>query len=181
MALKSETTKLVMGRGKKMIQIKKILFPTDFSRHGNQALSHSLRIAKKYKAELHMLNVLVLWDDDPHNPAYHFPNKEELQKRLKEAAAAKMNADLEECQVEDLVIKQVHERGVKPSETILRYAGENNIDLIIMGIRPRRRIGHLFGSVVEGVIRRGPCSVLTVRQEGEDGPTFALYSSQDIL
>jgi len=164
-----------------MIQIRKILFPTDFSRHGNQALSHSLRIAKKYKAELHMLHALVLWDDDPHNPAYHFPNKEELQTRLKEAAAAKMTADLEESEAEDLVIKQVHERGMTPSETILRYAGENDIDLIIMGLRRRRRIGHLFGSVVEEVVRKGPCSVLTICQEGKEGPTYALYSSQDIL
>ena len=39
-----------------MIQVKKILFPTDFSRRGNRALAHSLRLAKKYQAELHMLH-----------------------------------------------------------------------------------------------------------------------------
>ena len=164
-----------------MMQFKNILFPTDFSRRSNRALSHSLRIAKKYKAELHMLHALVLWDDDPHNPAYHFPDKEELQSRLKESAAAHMTADLEESEVEDLVIKQVQERGMTPAETIVRYAGENDIDLIIIGTHRRRKIGHLFGSVVEEVVRMAPCSVLTIRQEKEEAPTYALYSSQDIL
>ncbi len=164
-----------------MIQVKKILFPTDFSRRGNRALVHSLRLAKKYKAELHMLHAMVLWDDDPHNPAYHFPNKEELQTRLKEAATARMTADLEESEVEDLVIKQVQERGMTPAETILRYASENDIDLIIMGTHRRRRIGHLFGSVVEEVVRSASCSVFTIRQEKEEAPTYALYSSQEIL
>jgi len=164
-----------------MIQFKKILFPTDFSRRGNRALEHSLRLAKKYKAELHMLHALVLWDDDPHNPAYHFQDKEELQTRLKEAAAARMTADLEDSEVEDLVIKQVYERGMTPSETIVRYAGENDIDLIIMGTHRRRKIGHLFGSVVEEVVRMAPCSVLTIRQEKEEAPTYALYSSHEIL
>jgi len=164
-----------------MIQVKKILFPTDFSRRGNRALAHSLRLAKKYQAELHMLHALVLWDDDPHNPAYHFPDKEELCTRLEETAAARMSDNLAECDVEDLVIKQVKERGMTPAETILRYAGENDIDLIVMGTHRRRRIGHLFGSVVEEVLRLAPCSVLTIRQEKEEATTYALYSSQEIL
>ncbi|MCP4623960.1 MAG: universal stress protein [bacterium] len=164
-----------------MMQFKKILFPTDFSRRGNRALTHSLRLAKKYKAELHMLHALVLWDDDPHNPAYHFPDKEELQTRLKETAAARMSADLEESDVEDLVIKQVQERGMTPSETIVRYASENDIDLVVIGTHRRRRIGHLFGSVVEEVVRMAPCSVLTIRQEKEEAPTYVLYSAQEIL
>jgi nucleotide-binding universal stress UspA family protein len=169
------------GRVKNMIQVKKILFPTDFSRRGNRALAHSLRLAKKYQAELHMLHALVLWADDPHNPAYHFPDKEELQARLKEAAAAHMTADLEDSEVGDLVIKQVQERGMTPAETIVRYAGKNDIDLIVIGTHRRRRIGHLLGSVVEEVVRMASCSVLTIRQEKEEAPTYALYSSQEIL
>jgi nucleotide-binding universal stress UspA family protein len=164
-----------------MIQVKKILFPTDFSHRANLALAHSLQLAKKYQAELHMLHALVLWDDDPHNPAYHFPDKEELQKRLKEAAASRMTADLKESEVEDLVIKQVYERGMTPAETIVRYAGDNDIDLIVIGTHRRRRIGHLIGSVVEEVVRRASCSVLTIRQEKEEAPAYALYSSQEIL
>ena len=164
-----------------MIQVKKILFPTDFSRRANQALAHSLHLAKKYQAELHMLHALVLWDADPHNPAYHFPDKEELQTRLKEAAATQMTADLEEANIEDLVIKQVYERGMTPAETIVRYAGDNDIDLIVIGTHRLRRIGHLIGSVVEEVVRMAPCSVLTIRQEKEEAPTYALYSSQEIL
>ena len=164
-----------------MIQVKKVLFPTDFSRRANRALVHSLNLAKKYKAELHMLHALVLWDDDPHNPAYHFPDKEELQKRLKEAAADRMSADLEEANIEDLVVKQVFERGMTPAETITRYAGENDIDLIVIGTHRRRKIRYLIGSVVKEVVRMAPCSVLTISQDDEETPAYALYSSQEIL
>jgi len=164
-----------------MIQVKKILFPTNFSGRANRALAHALHLTQKYQAELHMLHALVLWDDDPHNPAYHFPDKEELQTRLKEAAAARMTADLEKAHVKDLVIKQVQERGMTPAETILRYAAENDIDLIVMGTRRRRGIGLLLGSVVEEIVRLAPCSVLTFRQENDEAPAYALYSSQEIL
>ncbi len=164
-----------------MIQVKKILFPTNFSRHRKQALAYSLRLAKKYNAELHMFHALVLWDDDPHNPAYHFPDKEELQTRLKEAAADRMTADLVASDVEDIVIKQVQERGMTPAETILRYAGENDIDLIVMDTHRKRRMGFLFSSVAEEIVRSAPCSVLALRQEKEGKPFYALYSSHEIL
>ena len=92
-----------------------------------------------------------------------------------------MSADLEEANIKDLVIKQVQERGMTPAEKIVRYAGENDIDLIVIGTHRRRRIGHLFGSVVEEVVRSASCSVFTIRQEKEEAPTYALYSSQEIL
>ncbi|MCP4670307.1 MAG: universal stress protein [Desulfobacula sp.] len=164
-----------------MIQIKKILFPTSFSERSRQSLAYSLHLANKYKAELHMLHALVLWEDDPHNPAYHFPDKEELQTRLKDAAANQMTSDLEKSEVKDIVIKQVYERGMTPSETIIRYAGKNDIDLIVMDTHHKRGMRLLFGSAVEEVVREAPSSVLAIYHKKGKEPKFALYSSQNIL
>ena len=47
-----------------MLNIKRILYPTDFSRCANQAFYRALYLAKKYQAELHLLHVIVLHDDD---------------------------------------------------------------------------------------------------------------------
>jgi nucleotide-binding universal stress UspA family protein len=51
-----------------------------------------------------------------------------------------------------------------PSAEIVRYAGERDIDLIVMGTHGRGFAGHvLMGSVAENVVRKAPCPVLTIR------------------
>jgi len=52
-----------------------------------------------------------------------------------------------------------------PFPEILRFAADNEIDLIVMGTHGRGGVSHmLLGSVAEKVVRRAPCPVLTVRQ-----------------
>lgn len=47
---------------------------------------------------------------------------------------------------------------------IVRYAREQNIDLLVLGSHGRGPIAHLLlGSVAEKVVRHAPCPVLTVR------------------
>jgi nucleotide-binding universal stress UspA family protein len=52
-----------------------------------------------------------------------------------------------------------------PFYEIVRYAEEQQIDLIVIGTHGRGPIGHmLLGSVAEKVVRKSPCPVLTVRE-----------------
>jgi universal stress protein A len=54
-----------------------------------------------------------------------------------------------------------------PFQEIVRYAVEQAIDLIVIGTHGRGPIGHmLLGSVAEKVVRKAPCPVLTVREQG---------------
>jgi nucleotide-binding universal stress UspA family protein len=47
---------------------------------------------------------------------------------------------------------------------ILTFAKENPCDLIVMGTHGRTGLGRfLMGSVAEGVVRKAPCPVLTVK------------------
>jgi nucleotide-binding universal stress UspA family protein len=56
-----------------------------------------------------------------------------------------------------------------PFFEIVRYAEEQQIDLIVIGTHGRGPIGHmLLGSVAEKVVRKSPCPVLTVRQPQHD-------------
>jgi nucleotide-binding universal stress UspA family protein len=50
------------------------------------------------------------------------------------------------------------------STEILRLAEESRFDLIVMGSHGLTGLAHvLFGSTADRVVRRAPCSVLTVR------------------
>jgi nucleotide-binding universal stress UspA family protein len=57
-----------------------------------------------------------------------------------------------------------------PQKEILQFAGEEAVDLIVMGSHGRTGISRLLmGSVAEAVMRKAPCPVLIVKQ-----PTKAL-------
>jgi len=52
----------------------------------------------------------------------------------------------------------------KPASEIVRYAKENQIDLIVIGTQGKRGLERLLlGSVAESVIRSAPCKVLIVK------------------
>ena len=53
-----------------------------------------------------------------------------------------------------------------PFLEIIRYAKENEIDLIVLGTHGRTGLAHvLLGSVAEKVVRKASCPVLTVRSD----------------
>ena len=53
---------------------------------------------------------------------------------------------------------------VSGEREVVQYAQETGSDLIVMGTHGRSGFSHLLrGSVAENVVRRAPCSVLTVR------------------
>jgi nucleotide-binding universal stress UspA family protein len=55
-------------------------------------------------------------------------------------------------------------QGLEPGEDLLQFAEENAIDLIIIGIQKRSKMGKLlFGSNAQYVILNAACPVLTVK------------------
>jgi nucleotide-binding universal stress UspA family protein len=55
-------------------------------------------------------------------------------------------------------------RGMEPGEDIVRFAKENNVDEIIIGVRSRSKVGKLlFGSTSQVVILEATCPVVTVK------------------
>jgi universal stress protein A len=52
----------------------------------------------------------------------------------------------------------------KPAEEILQVAGDEGVDLIIIGPHGRTGLHHiLLGSVAETMVRTAPCPVFTVK------------------
>ncbi|MGH7492834.1 MAG: universal stress protein, partial [bacterium] len=158
-----------------MLTLKKILFPTDFSRCANQALAHALYLARQYQAELHALHVTVPPGGDPPTLTHYMVDTEEYNAQLKAMASQQMAADLKMHQTDEARITQVYRRGISTAPEILLYAQENDVDLIVMGTHGRRGLGHLFlGSVAEEVVRMARCSVLTIRERKEPMPVTTL-------
>ena len=152
-----------------MIRLQKILFPTDFSPCADRAFDLALLLAQHFGAELHMFHAVVLHEDDPHNPAHHFPDPEAIHHRLERLADSEMARLLERQGATEARIRQVKSRGISAAPSILEYADECDADLIVMGTEGRRGPSHLLlGSVAEEVVGHARCPVLTVRSERQE-------------
>ncbi len=145
---------------------KKILVPIDFSDDADLAVLHAVNIGRVYNSKIILFHVVSLFDNDPNNPDYHFPDVKEIYNKLEKIAADNMQ------QVQQTHLKvdfdQVVVRGISPAEEILLYEKEHGIDLIVMGTHGRSGLRHfLIGSVAERVIRNASCPVMSIRYHKE--------------
>ena len=144
-----------------MMAIRKILVPTDFSDCSESALRYGRAMAAALGASLHLLHVV----QDPYTQpwaAEAFPAPlGDLLVQWEEQARKRMLETLPEAEQAHVTIAtQIG----SPFFEIVRYAQEQQIDLIVIGTHGRGPIGHmLLGSVAEKVVRKAPCPVLTVR------------------
>ncbi|CAN5547244.1 universal stress protein [soil metagenome] len=129
-----------------MLQIKKVLYPTDLSMSAEAAFPHAALIARHFGAQLHA--VYAQHDEDPED--------------LSKARLLPWSADSEV----PLDITEVHLEASTPAEGILNYAAEEDIDLIVMGTQGKRGLRKLImGSVAQRVVRGAKCPVLTVARD----------------
>jgi len=147
-----------------MLNVKTILYPTDFSVTAKQALNHALFLAEQFEAELHMLHAVVLHESDPRAPERRFPEPSDILQNLFEIADSEMSQIIEANQAKTFTLKEAKVKGFSAGQVILDYSKEHDIDLIVMGTHGRRGPARMFlGSVTEEVIRQAYCPVLTLR------------------
>ena len=144
------------------MEIKKILFPTDFSEGSSDALDYAIDMAKRYGSKLYLVHVLY---DIAKAAGWYVPHSsmDEMYKDIEKSAEKELGRfGLEESRklagVERIVLKGV------PHTEIVKFAKDNKIDLIIMGTHGRKGMGRiLFGSTAAQVVRYAPCPVFAVR------------------
>jgi nucleotide-binding universal stress UspA family protein len=145
------------------MKINKILVPTDFSDNADQALAFATKIATRFGSKITLFHVISLFQDDPNNPAFRFPDIEQLLQSMEKTALSRFQ-DLENRH-QQISIKTKTVRGISAAEEIINFANAEEIDFIVMGTHGRTGLSHfLMGSVAERVIRHQPCPILTIKQ-----------------
>ncbi len=144
------------------MQIKAILFATDFSEGSKNALPYAVDLAKRYEAKLIIMHVIY---DVARSTGWYIPHisVEEVYNDLEKSA----KSELEKTYVEEMRgykdIERVVMKGI-PYEEITKFAETNKIDMIVLATHGRTGIDRLlFGSTAEQVVRYAPCPVLSVR------------------
>jgi nucleotide-binding universal stress UspA family protein len=135
-----------------MINIKKILYPTDFSPYSNQAYFHAVALAEKHHASLTIMYVYV-------------PGVPPLGNSTGTADRHYWQDLLEQIRPvdESIPVNHILLEG-DPATEIVRYAHDAAMDLVVMGTHGRTGLERLLmGSVAEKVLRDSPCSVLVVK------------------
>lgn len=146
-----------------MIDLHRILVPTDFSKFSQHALTYAAAFAEKFGAELYLLHVvqdlaLVIPEIIPVEPPLT-PSVAQLTTAVQSA----FDRVIEENRLPAAIIHREVREGT-PFYEIIQYAREAAIDLIVMGTHGHSGLAHvLLGSVTEKVVRKAPCPVLTVR------------------
>lgn len=146
-----------------MIDLNRILVPTDFSKHSRNALIYAAAFAEKFGGQLHLLHVvqdLAIFIPDMVTVAPPIaPSLEQMTAAVRSA----FDRIVQEHHLEKLTVQREVRQG-NPFYEIVRYAKEANVDLIVMGTHGHSGLAHmLLGSVTEKVVRKAPCPVLTVR------------------
>lgn len=143
--------------------IRKILVALDNSDFAHKVMLQALELAKVYQAQLFAVSVInysVLGQLDESSPSqlmsetiYNWTNSfQEVLDKCKQLAG--------EFEIEYF---QAMLSG-HPAEEIIKYAEENNIDLIVMGhIGKSAAAGLILGSVSQKVSAHSKCSVVIVK------------------
>jgi universal stress protein A len=134
-----------------------ILFPTDFSTASDAALAHATALAKASGATL-----LIAHVEEP--PLAYGGG--ELYYGLPEPDSTRILAMLEAVRPADPTVPFVHRLTMgDPAGEIVRLAGDENAEMIVLGTHGRTGLSRvLMGSVAEAVVRHATCPVLVYRE-----------------
>jgi nucleotide-binding universal stress UspA family protein len=128
----------------------KIMVGYDGSEMAQRALMVAQNRAKALKAELHIFTSASNGKSDS-------TQNSRLEEKLKDSEMLCKACDIP-CKVE------MSNYNLSVAEDMVRYARENEIDEIVIGLRRRSQLGKLlFGSTSRQVILDAPCPVLSVK------------------
>lgn len=154
-------------------RIRRILLATDFSPASERALRLAIHWARRLEADVEVLHAIP------------DPDEERLYEQPRDCASRSARNRTNALEGLRSILTRTAAAGVRavadltygaPSIEIVKYAARSRADLVVMGLRERKKVGIArYGSVTERVIRHVKCSVLVAPEErgGELRPTPA--------
>jgi len=144
------------GSAKEHLEMREILYATDFSNESLAAAPYAISLAQEHQAEIALLNVIQTSGDVELVHPEHYVDSS--WRRLRNLVPPE--AELW-CTPTCIVTQGA------PAETILRIAWERRPDVIVLGVkdvtRSMRVATHLSRATAQEVIANAPCPVLSVR------------------
>ncbi len=147
----------------------RLLCAVDFSDWSLEALTLAISIARESGATLTLLHVLEWPWEEPPAPAFgELPVEQasalsEYRRYAEKSAITRLRSLVPDASRDRLAVTPRITNG-KAYAGILRMAGEERTDLIVLGVHGRRALDvMLLGSTTNQVIRRATCPVLTLR------------------
>jgi len=145
-----------------MINLRRILVPTDMSTHSLAALEYASSFGVLYDARLFLLHVA-----DVVPPVLSLPvqdgEAEAYRRRTEEEATRSLRAFVESQISRDIRLTPVVRVGA-PADEIRRFADDEQMDLVVMATHGRTGFRHMvMGSIAEKVVRLSRVPVLTVK------------------
>ncbi|HEX4945583.1 MAG TPA: universal stress protein [Blastocatellia bacterium] len=133
-----------------MIQIKRILCPTDLSPQSDAALQYAVALARTYESQLLLCHCV------PPTFFVDEAERERYRKKFEDAISLYTYANDDDAmpRCEGIIVEE------DPAIGIPRTAAAQRIDLIVMRSRRRPLAAALLGSTAEAVCRTAPCPVL---------------------
>jgi nucleotide-binding universal stress UspA family protein len=129
----------------------KILVGYDGSKVAEDAVKLAQKYGHAFKADIHIMTSLE------QSPELKKEDIDKAESKL-EKLRTSFKSDGIPCETQASVSYQ------SPGEDLVRFAKENDIDEIIIGVRRRSKVGKLvFGSTAQYVILEAPCPVVTVK------------------
>jgi len=129
----------------------KILVGYDRSNPANDALELAKDHAMAFDANVHVVTSMV----SANNNQYDNMQRAELGLEYAKALFEEENI---KCETHLLI------RGLLPGEDLVKFAEDNQIDEIIVGVRKRSKVSKLLmGSAAQHVILNAPCPVVSIK------------------
>lgn len=149
-----------------MVDIKRILLPTDYSQLSAHAASYVKFLAAGLRADVHVLHVVSLSSAasvalaaGDVGASFLFPDTQSSV----ESQRPQINHFAEEFMDQSELHVFTDVRVGLPSDAIAQYAREKQIDLIVIGSHARGMVNRIFfGSTSKAVLESAPCPVLMV-------------------
>lgn len=157
--------------------MKKILVPTDFSKHAEYALRVAAQIARKNNSEIYLLHMLEL----PHqgNDAVSSGSAIPQIMLFKNLAINKLDNLIDSDFLTGLTVLKIIQFE-KAFDGIMEISKKNNIDFVVMGSHGASGYEEMFiGSNAEKVIRSSEVPVLVIKNKTDDFKTDNFVFASD--
>ncbi len=143
------------------MEVRKILWPTDFSNNAEHALPCVTSLGEKYQTEVHVLYVIPeLANHEPWYGEFDQSHIDKIHEWERKTAEKRLN-EICEKHLAGCPLYVRHIAMGDPAEEILKLVEKEKVDMVVMASHGRKGRFH-FGSVAEKVVKNASVPTITV-------------------